>query len=180
MASLGLREWVALGALLAAVVIAITFVDPTSGGSSTSNGPSRVLTVSRSVTASPPQTLAQPGAWNVGFHDISADGASRLDTQVALEKLDIAFPGAPFAGLLDNSWKLTAEADLELAPGTYNFSLEHDCELRVRLNNVEVASSDDRPAASVVDISFTHAGGYASLKIECRDRTGPFVLRWKE
>jgi hypothetical protein len=180
MGSLGLREWAAIAALLAAAVIAITFIDPTSGGSDRQGSSKASPTAGRKATLGPPRPLPQPPLWSVGFHDITADGASRLDGQGVLEKLDMSYPGAPFGTLRDDSWKVVAEAPFSAAEGQYDFSVEHDCELRISVNEEEVAADPDSQAAATVRVSFTHAGGTGSIKVECRDRGGPFLLRWKD
>jgi hypothetical protein len=179
---LGLREWVGLAALLAGVAMAATFLDPSAGGSSrppTSVGPGLAApTPTPRPDPGPPIPLLRPDHWVVAFHDITADGAARLDSQAVVQALEFEFEGAPFINLKDDSWKLTAEAGFTAAYGRYTVSFEHQCELKVQVDYRTVGERDQSREGDVVTFTFVHAGGNGFLKLDCRDTGGPFGLRW--
>ncbi len=190
MMGLGLREWVGLAMLAIGLVIAATFLNPAAGGSDRPPSFSQGQTVGPSTPRPRPPTpvgptptpvaVPQPPGWLVEFFDISADGAQRRAATGLPDTLDLAFPAAPFPGMRDDSFLVVAQAGGGLPPARYTFTLEYDCELRVLVAGSEVASAPDPGAAATLVVAFEHDGrGPAELRIECRDRGGPFLLRWK-
>ncbi|MEO9254968.1 MAG: hypothetical protein ABI305_05480 [Tepidiformaceae bacterium] len=190
MQGLGVREVVGLAVLGVALVIGYLFLDP-SAGESSSAAPGQIYlgqpvppTVKVEPTATPtpdaPSTRAKNPAtgWFIQFYELS--GADELaNGQGFTPTLDLAFPGAPFPDFKDDSWLATATANFPV-DGRTQITIEHDGDLRVFVDDKEVLHDEDASSANTVTVKFDHAPGTARVRIEERDVSGPFELKFVE
>lgn len=169
------RDWISLAVLGIALAISVGFFF-----GATEDGP-RVTVVATSGPGATPATNILPAptsAWTAHFTSTANPTTNVVTT--TLPVLDLNFNGAPFAGLTDNSWSVDVAAGFILAPGHYTFGVQHDGELRVYVDNQEVASDPD-PAntqARTVDVGFDSKGGVSVIRIVAMDKGGTFTLKF--
>ena len=82
--------------------------------------------------------------------------------------------------IADDDWRLEASTSVELAPGMQSFTLEYQGDVRVVVDNAEVASSTGVTSPRNLTAVFDHPGGRATIVIEAADSAGRFLLRWSE
>lgn len=186
MADLRSREWIAIAALAVAVLIAFSFCNPAAGRDDVhrpiSHGETMPAEASPRGTPTPtpvPTTdLAAPVNWFLRYLTSAQPGRGVEDSFGYIETLDIDYETSPYPGLHDNDWVVTASATWELPAGRYAFTIERDCEISIRIDDVEVRSERDASVADHLRVVFDHEGGKLQLTITAIDREGPFLLRW--
>ena len=183
------RDAVGLGALVVTAIQVVPFVRPEGGKT---QRPSVFTTLPGELTpaaftpapvqATPtltPLPPAEPGhpkaGWLVRYFRGEPGGIE--DSQRFVPALDLAYDGAPFNDMRDDTWSLTAAGVFDLGPGRYTFRFEHDGALRVLANGVEVGNQQDASIARVLEVTMAHEGGQLALTLEGRDRGGRFLLR---
>lgn len=189
----GLREAFALAALAAALLLALPFVTPEPGGGEPrtpvtegASPPSFPSSVPRAPAPTPtptatpmPRPLDASGlAWAVTFARLR-EGTPEPVTRATLSPLDLAFPTYPFPDVPDDAWVLAAETTVELLePTPYALRVEVDGELRVSLDDEEVARRPDRGEGPRVEVvTLMGRGRTALLRLEVWDVGGPVRLR---
>lgn len=184
MDELGRREWVGLGALFVALLVALSFFNPAAGRPNVQRPISHGQPVPpreepESPTPIRTTELPPPRGWTIRY--LSGEpGAGTEYGADQLAALDIETDGAPLPTLTDNAWHLYAEAQFELPPGRYGFTLERDCEVVVFVNGAEIRREPDVDVRNFLRVVFEHDGGPATVGITAIDREGSFVLRWAE
>jgi hypothetical protein len=190
---IGLREVVALLALVVVGVIFWQFLDPAaseggSGGARPSPtvrhglpAPEPTSTPAPTPTPlPPPQELARPARFRVEFFDDRPTSGHVKVADGAVDGLALSYAGAPFVDLVDDRWSLVASAQVELpAEGRYRFVLVYRGELSVRVDGEEVARAAGPSEAGRLEVVFAHAAGPAQVEIELRDRGGEAAVRWE-
>jgi hypothetical protein len=180
-----MREWVGLALLGVAMAVSFTFLDAGARHDIVPRTPDvGVLLPTASPEPSPSPTLPPPneievpeGSWLVEYFD--RDGEVAL-VRTFIEELDLEYPAAPFGDFANDDWRMTARAEIELAPGGQVFTLVHDGRVRVLVDGNEVASDSDPIAGErELVVLFQHDGGLATILIQAADERGPFVLRWE-
>ncbi len=186
-----MREWVALGALVVAAVIAGFYLRPDPAGTDVEPQPTRPATPrpTSAPTARPtppppsptptpvPVPLAKEAAaeWTVVFYRIMPDGREVEAASAKVATLDIDIPGAPFGDVPDGQWKVSAFARLTATPGYYQARIAYRGAITVTVNDVEVATATGegqlRPAFPIEAAT--------KILIEVRDGDGPTRLRWE-
>ncbi len=184
MKSLGIREFVALGALIAAVVIAAQFLDPAASESRADPTVVRLGEPSTPTTAAtpaptatpvaPPHRLGAPTSWAVNFFE---DGFTQPTDQAFVADLNFSFPKAPFPDYKDDHWSLRATADFEVEAGASAFRLRHAGEVTVTVDGTTVAS-EGGGGTKTLGVRFDHAAGHAVVSIDAKDTGGPFEITW--
>jgi hypothetical protein len=186
MAELRSREWIAIAALAVAVLIAFSFCNPAAGRDEVhrpiSHGETIPSLTTPQGTATPtpiPATdLATPVNWFLRYLTSAQPGRGVEDSFGFLETLDIAHDAAPYPGLHDDDWVVTASATWELPAGRYAFTIERDCEISIAVDDIEVRGEPDASGPDHLRVVFDHEGGKLQLVITAIDRDGPFLLRW--
>jgi len=182
MDELGRREWVGLGVLVIAFLIALSFFDPAAGRPSVQRPISHGQPVVQesehpSLTPVRARDLPAPEAWTVRY----MAGEPGIGTEFATDStptLDIETESAPFEGITDDNWYLYAEASWDLPAGRYAFTLERNCEVVVFIDGAEVRREADSDVRNFLRVTFEHDGGPVTVGITAMDRRGSFVLRW--
>jgi hypothetical protein len=203
MRDLGLREVVGLAALAVALVIGFLFLDPTASESRNETAgqiqrgetvvsipppaettaataqPTVAATPLLAATPTPPaKRAASPSSWQVQFYEVAKTGGELLNGGGFVPTLDLTFATAPFPDFHDDAWFVRASADFQVAEGRTEITIVHDGDLRVFVDEKEVAHEEDGPSARGRSIVFEHAAGTAQVMIECRDVGGPFRLQF--
>ena len=191
---------VGLAALAVALVIGFMFLDPTAS-ESRNNTPGQIhlgetvaptpvetavattgkpsTTPVATATATPPAKKAgSPASWQVRFYEERKSGGEILNGEGFVPTLDLAFAGAPFPDSRDDAWFARASADFEVAAGRTQITIVHDCDLRVFVDDKEVAHEASGASGRGRAIVFEHAAGTARVMVECRDVGGPFRLQF--
>lgn len=186
---LGIRELVALLALVVVAAISWQFLDPAAsepGPRATPTvslglpAPSPTVTPTPTATPLPLRELERPARFRVEFFDDRATSGHVKVADGAVDGLRLEFGGAPFVDLVDDRWSLVASASLTLpGAGRYRFALTYRGELVVWVDGVEVARAAGPSEAGRLEVVFAHEGGPAELAIELRDRGGPAALAWE-
>ncbi len=181
--SMNLRDIVGLGLFIVAALIAASFClenNPNSRPGAIELGRVQNSGATPTPIARPHgQELKDPGPWAVTYSP--ADSQPGQPFTEPAPKLDLPFDRGPHDALPDDHWQLMATAALAtLAPGSYHFSIQHDGDVRIYINGQQMANESDRNGTVDLDIDFDHKGGSFEVRIEARDRAGPFVLRWKQ
>jgi hypothetical protein len=188
---LGTRELVAVVGLGAALVIGFLFFNP--ANSESSNDHPGAISLGQAAPTSPPASVPAPtatptsvprdvtlaaGGWALSFFEIRSTGSEILSASGFVPALDLAYATAPFTDFADNSWKVSAAISVQVTGGTSAFTIEHDGEAAVFVDGREVAREADGSAPQTLRVTFEHAAGQAAIRIEGRDASGPFRLRW--
>lgn len=194
---LGIREVLALAALVVAGVIAFQFLDPAAsepGGRATPASPGATRTVSLGSTPPtstptpeptptplpPPADLTRPSRFRVEFFDDRPTSGHVKVADGAVDGLALSYAGAPFADLVDDRWSLVASAPVELAGGgRYRFVVRYRGQLTVRVDGEEVARAEGPSETGRLEVVFGHEGGTAQVELELRDRGGTAELAWE-
>jgi hypothetical protein len=188
MQGFGVREVVGLAVLGVALVIGYLFLDP-SAGESSSAAPGQIYrgepvlpTVKVDPTATPTPELPSKQAknpaagWFIQFFELH--GTDELENgQGFAPTLDLAFKNAPFPDFKDDQWLVRASADFPV-DGRTALTIEHDGELRVFVDEKEVLHDGDAASPNTVTVKFDHEPGTAHVRIEGRDVSGPFELKF--
>lgn len=180
---LGQREWFGVMALVVAVAIAAMFVN--AGASTTVEPqdppfPDQGLIVSDGGSPDS-NTVAAPlpgtPSWVVSIFDTRAD-RPLLTNRATFDDLDFEFTGPPFPDFVDDQWQMVAEWGFDAPAGRYQFDLEVRGDLIVTIDGETHITPETSPDSRLFNVAFDHEGGPGSIRIEVRDRNGPFVLRW--
>ncbi len=180
MRELGIREWTAIAALCFGVLVAFVFLNPASG----ETGPRRPIErgdpppTATPTPPDPPSLLPTPAGWNISFAALR-DGEEIVDAQRVIPELDLQFDGVPFPDYRDDSWKVIALAQVELGAGSSQFTLHYDCDIRVFLNDSEVASQANPATPEDLVVTVDHEPGKYTIRIEATDTSGPFTLQYR-
>jgi hypothetical protein len=181
MRDLGIREWTALAALIFGVLLAFVFLNPAAGDS----GPRPAIErgdpppTATPTPSDPPSLLPTPQSWQVSFASIR-DREETIDAQRVVPGLDLQFDHTPFPDYRDDSWKVIAATEIELGAGSSLFTLHYDCDIRVFVDDAEIASRPNPDAPEDLVITFPHGDGRFVIRIEATDSGGPFTLRYSE
>ncbi len=172
------RDWVALAALVIALAISVRFfLGATDGAPRVVVAPTPVPVTTQAAGTG--NLLPSPTSpWTAQFTS-TANPSTNVVTTV-LPALDLNFNGAPFFGLADEAWSVDVAAGFVLNPGHYTFGLQHDGELRVYVDNREIASDTD-PAdglSTTIDVGFDSKGGMSVIRIVAADKGGTFKLKF--
>jgi hypothetical protein len=182
MRELGLREWTALAALVFGVMLGFVFLDPANGEPQPPleivYGNEPTPTPRPLPTEQPPSRLPTPARWDVRFASIS-NGREVVDSGRVIPELNLSFPNAPFPDYRDNSWKVTAATTVELGEGTSLFTIHYDCEIRVFIDDQEIASRGEPKQAEDLVVTFPHESGNFTIRIEATDGAGAFLLQYR-
>lgn len=188
MNGIGLREVVALAALVVAIGISAMFLDPSASESKApppsmlllSSPPSQSAPVTTATPVAPAHQLQQPAdGWYTEFFDARDGGEGSVTGQGFLEDLDLEFEGSPFPDVRDDLWYVRSTARLEVPDGRSEFTLEHRGSVSVLVDGKEAAQQAGGEDARTLTVSFEHEAGRAEISIEGRDTGGPFFLKWK-
>lgn len=188
MFGLGVREYVALGVLVVALLLGWVFFDPTSTEGDT-GGPVATISLGQPVTPTaiptatqaPPHTVAKPtGPWLVIYYERGVSGTDIRSGEGFVDALDFNIPDRPFPDFKPDAWSMTASNTFETAPGKNRFTLRVDGEATVRVDDQVVAQVSNGDGAADVQVEFDAKGGAATVFIEVRDTGGPVELRWRE
>ncbi len=191
MHGVGLKEIVALGALLVAGLIGFMFLDPSAseGGSRTpatvslgDTPPTATMTPEATATPLPDAvTMEPPTRWRITYFDRFVSGGFGQVADGARDGvLSIEHAGAPFNDSRDDAWKVEASRSIAIGAGRWRFALEYDCSLRVTVDGTEVASGENPEGPETIEVTFMIEGGEPELRISCEDTGGPTLLRWVE
>ena len=121
-----------------------------------------------------------PEGWVLRFKDVSSVDGQLLDGPVGtVPQLNLEYPAAPFGDMRDDGWAVLAEASLRGGSGEWNFEIEYQGSVVVKVNDVEVATGQATELTRL-PIKAEQQEGTSSVSIEARDTGGPFVLRWVE
>lgn len=188
MNGVGIREIVALGALLVAGLIGFMFLDPTAsqGGGrppgTVSLGEAPPATPEPSPTPLPPAiALPSPERWRITYYDAFLSGGyGQVADGAQNAPVVIDYAGAPFNDSRDDGWKVELSVPLAVPPARYAFELEYDCQLTVYLDAAELVALGNPEAPEIATVDFVHEGGEPTLRIACEDTGGPTFLRWVE
>ncbi|MGH2608654.1 MAG: hypothetical protein ACRDHF_06140 [Tepidiformaceae bacterium] len=182
MRDLGIREWTAIAALCFGVLLAFVFLDPAAGDSGPrpplERGDAPPTATPVPVTAEPPSLLPTPENWNISFASIR-NGEETIDAQRVLPELALQFDDVPFPDYRDDSWKVIVLTEAQLGAGSSVFTLHYDCEIRVFIDDREVASRGNPGAPEDLIVTFAHESGRFTIRIEATDTGGPFTLAYR-
>jgi hypothetical protein len=179
MRDLGIREWTALAALCFGVLLAFVFLDPAAGDS----GPRPPLErgdppPTTPTPPDPPSPLPTPENWQISFASIR-DGEEVIDAQRVVPELDLQFEGVPFPDYRDDSWRVIAVTEVQLEPGTSQFALHYDCDIRIFVDDSEVTSRPNPDGPEDLVVTFPHEAGRFVIRVEATDTGGPFTLQYQ-
>jgi hypothetical protein len=190
---IGVREVVALLALVVVGAIFWQFLDPAASEVGRPPHASATPTVSRGLPPPPPTTtpaatptplpppmeLRRPARFRLEFFDDRPTSGHVKVADGAVDGLALAYAGAPFPDLVDDRWSLVASAQMELpSAGRYRFVLAYRGEVTVRVDGEEVAAGGPTEAGRL-EVVFEHGAGPALLEIELRDRGGEAKVGWE-
>ena len=185
MRGIGLREAVGLGALAVALGIGFLFLNPAASESQNAApgqvhlGETPTPAPSPTATPEPATELTAPSnSWLIQFYEVPITGGELLNGSGAAQTLDMSFAGPPFPDFHDDRWFLRASADFQVTDGLSRLTIVHDGDLRVLVDDKEVAHDADGPDAKTAEVTFRHAAGRAHVQIEARDEGGPFELKF--
>jgi len=171
---------------LAAIAIAATFLDPSK---TTGGGERRPIAHGREVTetgggqsptaapATPLQVMPAPAEWTVLFVEVAPGGGDQIISRSRVASVDLAYAGAPRPGMPEDGWLLIAEAKVDLPSGRFFIVIEYDAEVRVFIDGRETAYQQSPRRSSQLSVTFGHAGGTVTIRVEATDSGGGFVLR---
>ncbi len=193
MRGIGVREWVALGALGLALFLAFCFSIPVHRATAVTRPPGRSLSASHqpapphwtatpepTATPLPPKNLAQPeGTWFVTYFEKSKSGRGTADRRRYAASLAFDIPGRPFPDVADDAWRIEARLGAPLEPGRYQLSLEVDGGLKVTVDGVLVHESADTSSRRTETVAFEHGSGSVNILISLEDSGGPAFLKWR-
>jgi hypothetical protein len=183
MSRLGSREWVGLGLLVAAVVVALSFL--TYNDSPEPQPPTPSATGSALAKAEPTptqleqKTLPPPVGWVVSF--LKGDPATATaELGVFSEFLEVEEKSPPFPDYRDGNFGVIAEVTVNTDAGAYAFSLELQGKARLLANGNVIAEWTSPDKKTKVSGRIPHQGGALVLRIEATDPVGfPLIMRWK-
>jgi hypothetical protein len=182
MRELGIREWTAIIALGFGVLLAFVFLDPAASDSGprppVEEGDPPPTATPVPVTAEPPSLLPAPESWRIRFASIR-NGEETIDAERALPQVKLEFENVPFPDYRDNSWKVTAETAVQLGAGSSLFTLRYDCDIRVFVDDREVAARGNPDQREDLVVTFAHEEGQFTIRIEATDTGGPFALEYR-
>ncbi len=187
MLGLGVREYVALGALVLALVLGWVFFDPTSTEGDT-GGPVATISLGDTVTPTPPPTatpvpvhVVEPPQeqWLVTYYEQSASGSDYRSGEGFVAGLDFDIPDRPFPDFKPDAWSMKASNRVEAAAGENRFRLQVDGAVKVWVDDKLVAEAANGDKPQDLEVDFDHKGGAATVLIEVRDTGGPVRLRWE-
>ncbi|MCC7363964.1 MAG: hypothetical protein IT303_06300 [Dehalococcoidia bacterium] len=185
---LGLREYVAIGAAGVAILFALFYFAPTASSGSDPLAIRTGVPVTAAVpteaasptpTPRPAAALADPGRWFIRHYSGQDPASSVVDGEAFFPSLNISYDGAPYPGLRDNGWSLTATSETEVAEGRYTFTLLLDGDVRVKVADQEPEAGADTTRPRELTVTFDHPGGKLRVEITGVDRNGPLAVRWK-
>lgn len=160
MRHLGVREFVAIGALAAALVLGFLFLNPASSESNSKGTP-----------------VQAPTAWQVHFFDATTNPATEAGSGESAT-LDLSFKGAPFVDFKDNRWYVLATTEVQTEGGYASITFQHTCDLEVAVDGNDVARVPHNGKLQTTVAKFTHAPGKVRVLVQCRDGEGDFTLKY--
>ena len=169
--------------LAIAVMVAFSFCNPASGVDRTPRSISTGEPVIETPEPTPTQTpvpvaeLPQPEQWFFRFITSAEPDSGVEDTVGFVEALDFDYDGAPYPGLTDDNWTLTASADWDLPAGRYGFTITRDGAIAVAVSGEEIRYEPDAEGAQQMRVVFDHPGGPLEVLLTMPDRGGPTLLR---
>lgn len=189
MSGLGLREYLALGLLAVAAVIAFAFFtyNDTEGGpveptptAEPAGQPTTGRRGTQPATSPTPllrESLVKPDTWVVT--PFRLQGRTRVDDRsVAASGLDQQFVAVPFPDFQDGQWGIAAVAELRVTPAIYTFEFETSARVVVSINDSQVLD-DQGPGLRTVRVEVEQKSRNMTIRIEAFDRPGePLILRW--
>jgi hypothetical protein len=155
-----MREFVAIGALGAALVLGFLFLDPAASESNANGTP-----------------VAAPQSWHISFFDARTTPATESGSGDS-PGLDLAFKGAPFVDFKDNAWYVLASAEVQTAGGYASITFEHTCDLEVVVDGHDVVRVPHNGKLQTTVAKFTHAAGPVRILVQCHDGDGEFTLKY--
>lgn len=185
----GARELVAVAAAAVAMFFALLYFAPAASSGDTDPLPIRTgeaVTDTATPAAPTPEPtekaaapLADPGSWLISIYGGLQPANGVADSSAFYPSLNLAFAGSPSIALQDNNWSVTARTQQDAPAGRYRFTLELDGEFEIGVDGQRPDAGTDSTAPRQLTITFDHQGGPLDIQIVGRDRSGPFVLRWK-
>ncbi len=186
MSPVGFRDVVGLLLFAVAVAVAATFLDP-----SKTNGNVEQRPIAHGIQVipggdgaggtpsplEPSQPLPAPKEWTVLYIEPVPGGSDQVISRGTASEVDFAFSGSPLPGMPADGWRLIVEATVELpSAGRYFVVMEQQGEARVFVDGseTEYRLSPDGPRRTTV--TFSHASGPATIRVEATDRGGAFAL----
>lgn len=183
MSRLGLREWVGLGLLVVAVVVALSFL--TYNDSPTAAQPTATVAATSQPNAEPTptpldkKTLPAPEGWVVSF--VKGDPATaKPELGVFSERLEVEQKTPPFPDYRDGNFGIISEVTVNAEAGAYAFSFELQGKARLLAGGQLIAEWTSLDKATKVSGTIPHTGGSLNIRIEAVDPVAyPLVVRWK-
>lgn len=191
MSGLGLREYLALGLLAVAAVIAFAFFtynDPeASSGTGSGLEPTPTLAPATPQRGNAPKTsptpllrdtLKAPSTWITT--PFRLQGETRInEASTARQGLNQQFAQVPFPDFRDGQWGIAAEATVRVTPSIFTLEFETSARVVVIINDKQVLD-DQGPGLRKVKLEVEQRDREMTIRIEAFDREGePFVLRWQ-
>ena len=178
---LGRRETGGLVVLAVAVLITATFLFPgTSSGADPLPFQPGIDVAGSPTPAAPtdsPIPLPEPATWKLTYYALK-DGQRTEASTAAVKAVDISIPTTPSPGMEDDSWLLQASATVSGGPARYVFTVEHQSDVHVLVDGVEVASQASSSTVQALVVTFEHRTRRdMRITVEARDVGGSFSLK---
>jgi hypothetical protein len=184
---LGIREWVGIAILVAALGLAFVFFDPTSSEGSGRPSGTILLGDTPVPTATPTQTpvrvhaaAAPANGWQITYFQQIRAGSDVRDSDTVVPTLDLNYSGPAFPDLKDDAWSVQATGAVNVEPGRSSVTFETDGAVRILINGSEALKAGDEDGVRKRRVEFDSAGGTVTVQVEVRDTGGPLVLRWSQ
>ena len=166
---LGVREYVALGALCVALAFGIYYL----GANADGGGPTGSVSSPLPVATREPVTGSRP--WLVTFFDTSS-GTPTAGGQSPVDTLDFDFAGAPFPDFRDDHWALLARKDFDGPAGSYILTIHFTGEIHVSIDGKDLAVTPAKGKGTAA-VPITHGDVPTVIIINMTDAGGPFQLQ---